>query len=63
LESNVLTQARRFESLNIDTGNKAIETLPVVEQSTRPLVKLVAAQDPVALKIASNDAVPDAEGT
>ena len=63
LESNVLTQARRFESLNIDTGNKAIETLPIVEQSTRPLVKLVATQDPVALKIASNDAILDAEGT
>ena len=63
LESNVLTQARRFESLNIDTGNKAIETLPIVEQSTRPLVKLVATQDPVASRIASNDAMLDAEGT
>jgi DNA recombination protein RmuC len=63
LESNVLTQARRFESLNIDMGNKAIETLPIVEQSTRPLVKLVATQDPVALKTASNDAILDAEGT
>ncbi len=43
LESQVLTQAKRFEDLNIDTGGKVIEALPVVEQSTRPLVKLVVA--------------------
>ena len=40
LESQVLTQARRFEALNIDTGAKQIETLPIVETSTRPLTKL-----------------------
>ena len=42
LESQVLTQAKRFEELNIDTGGKAIEALPIVEQTTRPLVKLVS---------------------
>jgi DNA recombination protein RmuC len=42
LESQVFTQAKRFEDLNIDTGGKAIEPLPVVDQTTRPLVKLVA---------------------
>jgi DNA recombination protein RmuC len=42
LESQVLTQARRFEDLNVDTGAKPIEALPIVEQNTRPLVKLVA---------------------
>lgn len=42
LESQVLTQAKRFEELNIDTAGKAIEALPVVEQSTRPMVKLVS---------------------
>lgn len=42
LESQVLTQAKRFEDLNIDTGGKAIEALPIVEQTTRPLVKLVS---------------------
>jgi|CXWL01.1.fsa_nt_gi DNA recombination protein RmuC len=42
LESQVLTQAKRFEDLNIETGGKLIEPLPVVEQSTRPLVKLVS---------------------
>jgi DNA recombination protein RmuC len=41
LESQVMSQAKRFEDLNIDTGGKSIEALPVVEQVTRPLVKLV----------------------
>jgi DNA recombination protein RmuC len=40
LESQVMTSAKRFESLNIDTSGKAIDTLPVVEQSPRPLTKL-----------------------
>jgi DNA recombination protein RmuC len=43
LESQVLTQAKRFEDLSIDTGGKVIEALPIVEQATRPLVKLVEA--------------------
>ena len=42
LESQVLTQAKRFETLNIDTGGKALDALPVVEQSARPMVKLVS---------------------
>jgi DNA recombination protein RmuC len=49
LETNVLTQAKRFETLNIDTGGKAIEALPVVEQLTRPLVKLVAPSEGKAI--------------
>ncbi|NTS65774.1 DNA recombination protein RmuC [Sphingomonas sp. HHU CXW] len=40
LESQVLTSARRFEALNIDTGTKSIESLPVGEQAVRPLTKL-----------------------
>lgn len=40
LESQVLTQARRFEALDIDTGGKAIESPPVVEQNARTLTKL-----------------------
>ena len=43
LESQVMSQAKRFEDLSIDTGAKAIEPLPMVDQVTRPLVKLVAA--------------------
>ena len=45
LESQVLTSARRFETLNIDTGNKSIEALPVGEQAARPLTKLVPVED------------------
>jgi DNA recombination protein RmuC len=41
LETQVLTQAQRFEALSVDTGSKAIETMPIVEQMVRPLVKLV----------------------
>jgi DNA recombination protein RmuC len=44
LESQVLTQAKRFEDLSIDTAGKAIDSLPIVEQTTRPMVKLVEAQ-------------------
>ena len=40
LESQVLTQARRFEALDIDTAGKAIEAPPVSEQSARPVTKL-----------------------
>jgi DNA recombination protein RmuC len=42
-ESQVLTQARRFEALDIETGDKDIAALPVAEQSARPLAKLASA--------------------
>jgi DNA recombination protein RmuC len=42
LETQVLTQAKRFEDFNIDTGGRAIESPPMVEQSPRPLVKLAS---------------------
>lgn len=41
LESQVLTQARRFEALKIDTAGKSIEAPPLGEQSARPLTKLI----------------------
>lgn len=40
IESQVMTQAKRFETLNIDTGSKSVEPLPMVEASPRPLSKL-----------------------
>jgi DNA recombination protein RmuC len=40
MDSSVLTSARRFEALNVDTGAKLIETPPVIEQSARTSVKL-----------------------
>ena len=42
LESQVLTQAKRFETLEVADGSKLIEELPMVETSPRPLIKLVA---------------------
>ena len=48
LESQVLTSAKRFEALNVDTGTRAIESLPVGEQAARPLTKLSAAMDDAA---------------
>lgn len=41
LESQVLTQARRFETLEV-AGAKEIDALPVVEASPRALTKLVS---------------------
>ena len=40
LESQVLTQARRFETLKVETSGKSIEPMPIVEASPRPLTKL-----------------------
>jgi DNA recombination protein RmuC len=40
LESQVMTQARRFEALEVSSGAKAIEEMPVVEGAPRPLTKL-----------------------
>ena len=43
LDSQVLTQARRFEELSVETGGKQIEQPPLVESAVRPSVKLAAA--------------------
>ncbi len=40
LESQVMTQAKRFETLEVSGGAKAIEPLPMVENAPRPLTKL-----------------------
>ncbi len=40
IESQVLTRARRFETLDIDTGNKSIDALPVVDTAVRSQNKL-----------------------
>lgn len=40
LESQVMTQARRFETLEVSGQTKEIEALPVIETGTRPLTKL-----------------------
>jgi len=45
LESQVMTQARRFEALKVDTGGKAIDDLTMIETSIRPLTKLTSGED------------------
>lgn len=50
-ESQVLTQAKRFETLDVETGGREIPVLPVAEQAARPLAKLAAA--PTAVNDAS----------
>jgi DNA recombination protein RmuC len=45
LESQVMTQAKRFEALKVETGGKAIEALPLVETTPRPLTKLTSPAD------------------
>ena len=46
LESQVLTQARRFETLKIETAGKAIESVPMIETAIRPLSKLAIGEQP-----------------
>lgn len=41
LDSQVMTQARRFEALKVDTGGKSIETLPMVDTAVRVSTKLL----------------------
>lgn len=40
LESQVMTQAKRFEALEVAGGTKEVEPLPVIEAAPRPLTKL-----------------------
>jgi DNA recombination protein RmuC len=46
LESQVMTQARRFEELDVDHEGKEIPEIAPLESSVRPLVKLAAIDDP-----------------
>ena len=48
LERNVLTQAKRFETLEVAGGAKEIEPLPMVDTSPRPLTKLDGSDLPEA---------------
>ena len=40
LERNVLTKAKRFETLEVSGGAKEIEPLPVIDTTPRALTKL-----------------------
>ena len=48
LESQVMTQAKRFEALEVSSGTKEIEPLPMVENAPRPLTKRAASPAPAA---------------
>ncbi len=48
LESQVLTQAKRFEALKVETGGKAIDPLGVIENAPRQLTKLSTVELPEA---------------
>lgn len=56
-ERNVLTSAQRFERLGVDTGGKRLESLPIVEQTANPLVKLSSSMEPESPVITSRNNV------
>ncbi|HEY8618210.1 DNA recombination protein RmuC [Phenylobacterium sp.] len=56
LETQVLTQAKRFEDLKVDHQGKEIAEIAPVEASVRPLVKLHPAEGPQVRLVAGEDA-------
>ena len=48
LESQVLTQAKRFETLKVETGGRTIEPVPMIDASPRQLTKLDPTELPEA---------------
>ncbi len=46
LETQVLTQARRFEELKVEHQGRPVETLEALEAAVRPLVKLTEDEQP-----------------
>ncbi|MBL8555268.1 MAG: DNA recombination protein RmuC [Phenylobacterium sp.] len=55
LETQVLTQARRFEDLKVDHQGKEVAELAVVETGIRPLTKLLEAEAPTVRLAASGE--------
>jgi len=56
LETQVLTQAKRFEDLKVDHEGKEIVALETVESSVRPLTKLSAGETPQVRLVAAEEA-------
>lgn len=56
LETQVLTQARRFEDLKVDHEARQVPQLEPVETAVRPLSKLTAAEAPQVRLVAGDDA-------
>jgi DNA recombination protein RmuC len=55
LESQVLSQARRFEDLKVDHQGKAVEALEPLESAVRPLSKLSSDEQPTVRLAAGSD--------
>jgi DNA recombination protein RmuC len=55
LETQVLTQARRFEDLKVEHQGKAVETLEPLESAIRPLAKLSTAETPPVRLVAGDE--------
>ncbi|WP_293900664.1 DNA recombination protein RmuC [Phenylobacterium sp.] len=56
LETQVLTQARRFEDLKVDHQGKSIETLEPLDTAVRPLAKLSTVEAPPMRLVAGDEA-------
>lgn len=55
LETQVLTQARRFEDLKVEHQGRSIEPLEPLESAVRPLAKLSVAEKPSVRLVAGDD--------
>jgi DNA recombination protein RmuC len=58
LESQVMTQARRFEELSVDHEGKELPELTPVESAVRPLGKLIADDEPRPLILTTRMEAP-----
>ena len=56
LESQVLTQARRFEELKVDHEGSEIEVLAPLDKAVRPLTKLTDETAPKVRLVKGDDA-------
>ncbi len=62
-ETKVLTQAKRFEDLGVDTQGKALPDLSPVEIAARPLTKIAGSRANAVDGDATGDTMGDAAGT
>jgi DNA recombination protein RmuC len=56
LESQVLTQARRFEELKVDHEGREVPSLEALEAAVRPLTKLSQSETPQVRLVAGEEA-------
>jgi DNA recombination protein RmuC len=56
LETQVLTQAKRFEELKVEHQGKSIESLEPLEVAVRPLAKLTAVEAPTVRLVTGDEA-------